>query len=143
MTDAVPPTRWATVYVTKTFAYVGVRSGHVMHYADPDRYKAYFDPDVPDLVLARAVLEALNRSRFLNHAWNRKFFQDPAIKANYQAWVDDLMEWSGFKTKEAAVRQYGLRPGHTTEGTHGVPAASMGQGGILVRSGRGPGRSHT
>lgn len=100
MTDAAPPSQWAVVYVAKSFVYVGVRSGYWQNYIDPGRYSAYFGVDVSGPVLGKAVLEALGRSRFLDPTWNRAFFAGTTIKANYSAWVAELMNRYGFKTKK-------------------------------------------
>ena len=98
--DAAPVSRWAVVYVTRTFVFIGARSGYRQNYIDPDRYSAHFGVDVSDSVLGKAVLEALGRSRFLDPTWNRKFFAGTTIKANYSAWVDDLIKRYRFKAKK-------------------------------------------
>ena len=100
MTDAAPPTRWAFIYFTKTFIYVGARSGYWQNYADPKRYSGFLDPGAPDVAVGKAILEALSRSRFLNPTWNRNFFQGATTKATYEALVDELMRRYGFKTKK-------------------------------------------
>ena len=97
--NALPATQWAAVYVTKTFVYVEARSGYRRNLGDGGRYKAYFGPDATDIALGQSVLGALSRSRFLDPTWNRKFFEMTTIKANYDAWIDDLMKRYGFKTK--------------------------------------------
>ena len=98
--DALPTTKWAAVYVTKTFIYVEARSGYRRNLGDGDRFKAYFRPDATDLSLGQSVLGALSRSRFLDPGPNREFFEMTTIMANYNAWIDDLMKRYGFKTRK-------------------------------------------
>jgi hypothetical protein len=99
VSNALPPTRWTAVYVTKRFVHVETRSGYRRNLGDGGRYKAYFGTGVTDAALGRSVLEALNRSRFLDPRWNRKFFEMTTIMAYNDAWIEDLMTRYGFKTK--------------------------------------------
>src|SRR5882757_6247035 len=99
VSNVLPPTRWAAVYVTTRFVQVETRSGYRRNLGDGGRYKACFGTDVADAALGRSVLEALNRSRFLDPKWNRKFFEMATIMAYNDAWIEDLMTRYGFKTK--------------------------------------------
>lgn len=94
-----PPTKWAAVYTTVKFIYVEARSGYSRNLADAAAYENHLAPDSTDLAVARAVLDALKKSRQIDPDRNRKFFEGVTISENYKAWIADLMGRYGFKSK--------------------------------------------
>ena len=64
-TERLPFTQWADINRTDRFISVEPKSGYRMVQPEDDSYVVYLPPDAADEALGRALLEALDRSRFM------------------------------------------------------------------------------
>jgi hypothetical protein len=74
-TDRLPFTQWADVNRTDRFICVRPKSGYSMIQPEDDGYVIYLPPDATDQSLGQALLEALDRSRFIWPPDEREFFK--------------------------------------------------------------------
>ena len=102
-TKVLPFTQWADVHGTERFICVEPLSGYRIIQREDDGYMIYLTPDTDHDALGRALLEALNRSRFI-------FPPDPAFSEAeryvrcYHNWQADFMRRYDYKSKRDAYK---------------------------------------
>ena len=74
-TDRLPFTQWADVNRTDRFICVRPKSGYSMIQPEDDGYVIYLPPDATDQTLGRALLKALDPSRFIWPCDEPEFFK--------------------------------------------------------------------
>jgi len=99
----LPFTQWADVSRTGRFVCVQPKSGYSMIQPDDDGYAIYLPPDAADEALGRALLECLDKSRFI---WplDAHFSDWRRYVPLYKNWQQDFMRRYGYKTKREAYR---------------------------------------
>jgi len=86
------------------FILVETYSGYSNVYVDPQGKRIYLEPDVDNLTLGQAVLEALNASRIIP-AEEAYDFGDFGWRSNmYKEWIQSAMNKFGYKTKRALFK---------------------------------------
>jgi hypothetical protein len=103
-TERLPFTQWADVNRTDRFISVEPKSGYRMVQPEDNSYVIYLPPDATDRTLGRALLEALDRSRFIWPPDEREFFKWERYERCYQNWQKAFMRRYGYKTKRDAYR---------------------------------------
>ena len=100
----VPFTQWATIDVTEKFVAVTALSGYRRRLHEDEPCVIYLETDATDANLGQAVLEALNRSRFIHPHTDRDFFDGDRILAAYKRWEADFMKRYRYKTRRDAYK---------------------------------------
>lgn len=77
-------------------------SSYSLAVADPEATEYFFDLNVSDEILGKAVLDSLRQSRFLSFE-EEGYLMENAEK-NYKDWVQKLMDQYGYKTKRALFK---------------------------------------
>jgi hypothetical protein len=100
-----PFTQWATINRTEKFVSVEPLSGYGIVQRDNDGYAIYLPPGAADEVLGQALLEALDRSRFIWPPGSEpEFFKWQRYEQCYQNWLKEFMRRYGYKTKRDAFK---------------------------------------
>ena len=96
-------TQWANIHRTEKFVCVETLSGYRMIQREDNGYLVYLPPDATDEALGQALLEALDRSRFI---WppDREFSKSERYMRCYYNWQKDFMTRYGYKTKRDAYK---------------------------------------
>jgi len=105
-TPDLPFAQWADVSRTERFICVQPKSGYRMIQPDDDGYAIYLPPDAADEALGRALLECLDRSRFIPPPDEPEFFEWRRYMPLYKNWQKDFMQRYGYKTKREAYRNW-------------------------------------
>ncbi len=100
----LPFTQWAGVHQTDKFTCVEPLSGYRRTLREDNLYGLYLDPGATEEVFGRALLEALNRSRFICPPTEREFFEADRIMRNYRKWQKYIMDRYGYKSKHQAYK---------------------------------------
>jgi len=98
-TERLPFTQWADIHRTERFISIQPKSGYRRALPEDELYVIYLPPDAGDDVLGRAVLEALDRSRFIWPADEPEFFEWQRFTQCSRNWQEDFMKRYGYKTK--------------------------------------------
>ena len=101
----VPFRQCADVDRTDRFICVQPKSGYRMIQPDDDNYAIYLPPDADDEALGQALLECLDKSRFIPPT-DREFFKWERYVPLYKAWQKDFMRRYGCKTKREAYKNW-------------------------------------
>ena len=80
-------------------------SGHGATTADPQGAHHLLPPDAQDEVLGEAVQDALSKSRFLSIEEAYALSELGPLKERYTAWIQELMQRYGYKTKTALFKR--------------------------------------
>jgi hypothetical protein len=103
--EPLPFRQRADIFRTEKFVAVEPRSGNMRVLREDEGYVIYLPPQPDDEALGRALLEALDRSRFIRSAANeRRFFEEDRIKQSEQKWHDEVMGRYGYKSKRALYK---------------------------------------
>lgn len=114
--DDVVKTAWAEAGTNGDFIYVKTCSGYRSFRADPLGVEYYTRPDIADVELGSAVLDALTHSRFVLPQYRADVWQHPdvifdkelynrdATADRYREWVSRLQKSYGYKTKRALFK---------------------------------------
>jgi hypothetical protein len=99
----LPFRQWADVHRTDRFICVRPKSGYRIIQPEDDGYVIYLPPDAADEALGRALLECLDKSRFI---WplDAHFSDWRRYMPLYKNWQKDFMQRYGYKTKREAYR---------------------------------------
>jgi hypothetical protein len=100
----VPFTQSAAILQTEKFTFVESLSGYRRFLQEDDGYRVYLEPDPTVEAIGRAVLEALDKSRFLDPRKNDEFFDAKRIAETHRKWHFDFMTRYGYKTKREAYK---------------------------------------
>lgn len=113
----VPFTQWATIDATEKGVTVTPLSGYRRYLNEDVPYIIYLEPDTTDAALGQAVLEALDKSRFIHPHTDRGFFQMDRIIAADKRWHADFMKRYRYKTKRDAYKTMRYCLAQRREGT--------------------------
>jgi CDI immunity protein len=99
----LPFTQWASIHRTDRGISVEPLSGYSIVQREDEGYVIYLPPDATDDALGRALLEALDKSRFI---WppDPKFSEAARYMRCYRNWQKDFMRRFGHKTKRDAYK---------------------------------------
>lgn len=99
----LPFRQWADVSRTDRFICLQPMSGYRLIEQEDDGYAIYLPPDAADEALGRALLECLDKSRFI---WppDAQFSDWRRYMPLHKAWQKDFMRRYGYKTKREAYR---------------------------------------
>lgn len=86
------------------FFFISTYSGYRMLGRDPKGAQHYLEPDASDETLGAAVLDALDRSRFLSIEEADDFFNLKRSQERYEEWKRSVMARYGYKTKRALFK---------------------------------------
>lgn len=100
----LPFTQWAEIHRTDRGISVEPLSGYRITQRDDDGYVIYLTPDANDEALGRALLECLDKSRFIWPPDEPQFFEWPRYMQLYRNWQRDFMRRYGYKTKRDAYK---------------------------------------
>ncbi len=103
-TGRVPLTQWANVHRTVRLISIEPLSGYRMAYREDGGYVNYLPPDANDDAFGQALLEALERSRFVWPSDEPNLFRPERYMECYRNWQKDFMCRSGYKTKREAYK---------------------------------------
>lgn len=101
----VKPRKWASAYANTKVLAIDTCSGYRGTVGDPAGAHYDFSPGVTDEELGVAVLDCLMHSRFLDTPELRaELFHPDAVAHYYATWIERLMQFGGFKTKRALLK---------------------------------------
>jgi hypothetical protein len=100
----LPFTQWASIHRTERFVSVEPLSGYRMSLREDALPVIYLAQDASDEALGRALLEMLDRSRFIWPDDEREFFEWQRYSQCEQNWQKDFMGRYGYKTKRDAYQ---------------------------------------
>lgn len=100
--ERLPFRQCADINRTDRFVCVQPMSGYSMIQPEDDGYVIYLPPDTTDEALGQALLEALDRSRFIWPPDEPEFFKWQRYEQCYQNWQKDFMRRYGYRTKREA-----------------------------------------
>jgi hypothetical protein len=100
--EPVPFRQCADIHQTDRFTSVESLSGYRNFYREDNCSAEYLDPVAGDDRLALAVLEALEKSRFISPTDDRNFFKSERYVRCYRDWQIDFMRRYRYKTKREA-----------------------------------------
>lgn len=101
-TKRLPFTQWADISRTERFIAVKPLSGYRMIRPEDDSCVIYLLPDATDDALGQALLEALDKSRFIWPPDDPEFFEAKRYMQSYQNAEKDFMRRYNYKTKREA-----------------------------------------
>ena len=96
--------QWAAIHMTDQFIAVTPLSVYVLHVPEDEPHIIFLAPDSVDTILGQAVLETLDRSRFIHPHTNGEFFKWDRIRAADKRWHEDFMRRCRYKTKRDAYK---------------------------------------
>lgn len=101
--ERLPFTQWAEIARTERFTSIEPLSGYRIIQREDEGYVIYLPPDASDEMLGRALLEALDKSRFI---WppDPEFSEAERYLRLHRNWQKDFMQRYGYKTKRDAYR---------------------------------------
>jgi hypothetical protein len=103
-TERLPLMQWASVHRTERFVSIEPLSGYRMAYREDESYVIYLPSDAGDDALGVALLQALDRSRFIWPRDEPDFFNRERITQCYRNWQKDFMRRYGYKSKRDAYK---------------------------------------
>jgi len=101
-TERLPFTQWADVHRTERFISIEPMSGYRRALPENEAHVIYLPPNASDDVLGRALLEALDRSRFIWPDDEPEFFEWKRFTQCSRNWQEDCMRRYGYRTKREA-----------------------------------------
>ena len=101
-TERLPFTQWADVHSTERFISIEPMSGYRRALPENEAHVIYLPPNASDDVLGRALLEALDRSRFIWPDDEPEFFEWKRFTQCSRNWQEDFMRRYGYRTKREA-----------------------------------------
>ena len=115
--ERLPFTQWASIHRTESFVSVEPLSGYRRSLREDVLHVIYLTREANDDMLGRALLEALDRSRFI---WPRNepgFFKWQRFLQSDLNWQKDFMRRYGYKTKQDAYKNMNWCRAKRSEGT--------------------------
>jgi hypothetical protein len=102
-TDVLPFSQWAEISRTERFISIETLSGYRIIQREDDGFVVNLPPDATDQELGLALLQALDRSRFI---WppDPEFANAERYMRCYRDWENDVMRRYGYKTKRELNR---------------------------------------
>jgi len=102
--ETLPFMQGADVHRTEKFVCVEPLSGYRRWLREDEGFVIYLPPDATDEALGRALLEALNRSRFISPPDEPEFFEWQRYRACDRNWGKDMMRRYRYKTRRDAYK---------------------------------------
>ncbi|HWG04866.1 MAG TPA: contact-dependent growth inhibition system immunity protein [Beijerinckiaceae bacterium] len=115
-TERLPFTQWADIHRTERFISVEPLSGYRRALPEDNSDIIYLPPDANDIVLGRALLEALAKSRFIWPDDEPEFFMWQRYMQCYKNRQKDFMRRYGYKTKREAYENMNWCHAERSEG---------------------------
>ncbi|MHB8884773.1 MAG: contact-dependent growth inhibition system immunity protein [Methylovirgula sp.] len=115
-TERLPFAQWADINQTDRFISVEPLSGYSIVQPEDEGYVIYLVPEAIDEALGRALLEALDKSRFIWPPDEPEFFKAERYMRCYQNWQKDFMRRYGYKTKREAYKNMNWCRAERSEG---------------------------
>ncbi|MGD1016638.1 MAG: contact-dependent growth inhibition system immunity protein [Roseiarcus sp.] len=103
-TELFPFRQCADVHQTERFVSLEPLSGYRMIQREDQGYVIYLPRDATDETLGRALLECLDKSRFIWPLDEPEFFESERYVRCYRNWQKDFMRRYGYKTKRDAYK---------------------------------------
>lgn len=108
--------QWAEINQTDKFTCIEPLSGHALIYREDEGYRIYLEPTASDIAVGEAILDVLDRSRFIYPTAEREFFEPDKVMRNYRAWHEDFMKRYRYKTKRDAYKNMRFCRAERSEG---------------------------
>jgi hypothetical protein len=102
--ERLPFAQWADVHRTERFISVEPLSGYRHIQREDEGFVIYLAPDATDEALGQALLESLDRSRFIWPRDEPEFSKAERYMRCYRNWQKDFMRRYGYKTKRDAYK---------------------------------------
>jgi hypothetical protein len=99
-----PFRQWAAVHLNENFMVVTPLSGFSRHLPEDENHAIYLETDAAEVVLGHALLETLDRSRFVD-PHDRDFFDMNRILAADRLWHEDIMTRYRYRSKSQAYEK--------------------------------------
>jgi contact-dependent growth inhibition (CDI) system CdiI-like immunity protein len=103
-TERVPFTQWADDHRTERLFSIEPLSGYRTAYREDEGHVIYLPPDASDDALGQALLEALDRSRFIWPGDEPDFFKPERYRQRYRSWQRDFMRRYAYRNKHEAYK---------------------------------------
>jgi hypothetical protein len=103
-TERLPFTQWADINRTDRFISVEPKSGYRRALPENEARVIYLPPNAGDDVLGQALLEALDRSRFIWPGDEPEFFESERFIQCSRNRQKDFMKRYGYRTKREAYK---------------------------------------
>lgn len=102
--ERLPFRQWADIHRTDKFISIEPLSGYRRALPEDEGSVVYLSPDGSDAELGKALLEALDRSRFIWPPDEMGFFEADRYMRCYRNRQKDFMQRYGYKTKRDAYK---------------------------------------
>lgn len=102
--ELLPFTQWAEINRTEKFISIEPLSGYRMVVREDEGYILYLPPDANDDALGDALLNALDKSRFVLPDDDPGLLKAERYMRCYRNWQKDFMRRYGYKTKRDAYK---------------------------------------
>jgi hypothetical protein len=114
--DVLPFAQWAEISLTERFISIETLSGYRIIQREDDGYVVNLAPHAADEELGRALLGALDRSRFI---WppDPEFSRAERYERCYQSWENNVMRSYGYKTRRDLHKSMDWCRAKRSEGT--------------------------
>jgi len=100
--ERLPFTQWAEINMASRFISVEPLSGYRVARREDDGYVIWLEPDATDEALGRALLEALDRSRFIQPCDEPAFFEHQRNVRCIRNWQKKFMRLYGYESRRRA-----------------------------------------
>jgi hypothetical protein len=114
--ERLPFRQWANVHRTERLISIEPLSGYRMAYREDESRVIYLPPEASDDALGGALLQALDRSRFIWPRDEPDFFKCERYMQCYRNWQRNFMSRSGYKTKRDAYKNMDWSRAERSEG---------------------------
>lgn len=116
LNETLPFTQWADINRTDKFISIEPQSGYSRPLPEDEGHVIYLSPGEGATELGKALLEALDRSRFIWPLDEMGFFEAERYMRCYRNWQKDFMHRYGYKTKRDAYRNMNWCRAERSEG---------------------------
>jgi hypothetical protein len=116
-TEPLPLRQCADIHRTERFISVEPLSGYASAVREDEGFVIYLPPNASDIALGRALLEVLDRSRFIWPRDEPEFFKWQRYMQCFRNWQKDFMHRYGYKTKRDAYKNMNWCRAKRSEGT--------------------------
>ncbi len=128
--ERLPFTQWADIQRTERFICVEPRSGYSMILPENDGYTIHLPHDASDEALGRALLEALDRSRFIWPADEPEFFEWQRYVKCDRHWEKETMRRYSYKTRRDLYKNMNWCRAERSEGKLSIKPHRRDQPGL-------------
>jgi hypothetical protein len=114
--NRIPQRNWTAVAQTSKLTAFTPFSGYGQYLPDETLDVIYLEPGAPDTELGKALLRALNESRFIHPDDEPTFFKEERASAAYEAWHENLLKRGTYETEKDAYAEMRYCLATRTEG---------------------------